>query len=126
MHFKRGSSINGNFVSPEHLVVLQPKMRVFVSREGRVPIEFRISSMYHSSSVTRNKFFFFRKGRVKKKQKILFLDRLCHKNLCFSNFELQFSATYSYCTGDSINNSGKELLNWKALQIDSIKVSKSK
>ena len=31
---------------------------------------------------------------------------------------MQFSATYLHCVGESINNSGKELLYWKTLQID--------
>ena len=42
--------------------------------------------------------------KKKKKQKIVFLERFWHnsksrKNLCFSNFEMRFSVTYSYCPG---------------------------
>ena len=33
-------------------------------------------------------------------------------------FEMRFSITYLYCPGESIDISGKELLRWKALQID--------
>ena len=43
----------------------------------------------------------------------------CVKTKVFSNFEIRLPATYFYYTGESINESGKGLVNyWKAHKID--------
>ena len=42
----------------------------------------------------------------------IFLSR---ENRIFSNFEMRFSVTFLYFSEESINNSGKRLLHWKAL-----------
>ena len=57
--------------------------------------------------------------KKQKKRKILILEQFWHiyrsrKNHIFSNFEIEFSATYWYRPGESINNLGKGLLHWKS------------
>ena len=40
------------------------------------------------------------------------------KNIRFSKFKIRLSVPYLYCPGEYINNSGKRLPHWKALQTD--------
>ena len=60
----------------------------------------------------------------KQKPRILVMERFWYnsksrKDLSFLfYFEMLFSATYLYCSGESINNTGKGFLHWKSFHID--------